>query len=132
MILVDTSVLIDFLNNKSNESVDKFKDILSRNIPYGINVFIYMELLQGTASEKDYNRLKKYLDTQKFYKLRNGKESFAEASKIYFKCRRSGYTISSTIDCLIVQTALENNIALLHNDSDYDRIKKVARNLIIW
>ena len=45
MILVDTSVLIDFFKNKSNEAVKKFNNILLRNIPYGINVFIYQELL---------------------------------------------------------------------------------------
>ena len=38
MILVDTSVLIDFIKDNNNESVEKFSNILSRNIPYGINV----------------------------------------------------------------------------------------------
>ena len=129
MILVDTSVLIDFFNKKKNKVVEKFNIILSRNIPYGINVYIYQELLQGADSEKDYKILKKYLDTQIFYELLNGKESFAEAAKIYFKCKKKGYTIKSTIDCLIVQTALENKLALLHNDSDYNYIKKVIKDL---
>lgn len=132
MILVDTSVLIDFFKNKSNEAIEKFNDILLKNIPYGINVFIYQELLQGCASVKDYNKLKKYLDTQTFYELHNENESFAFAAKIYLKCRKAGYTIRSTIDCLVVQTALENNIALLHNDSDYGYIKKVIKELIIY
>ncbi|MEW6380994.1 MAG: PIN domain nuclease [bacterium] len=132
MIIVDTSVFIDFFKNKNNEAVEKFTNILSMNIPFGINVFIYQELLQGCASEKDYQKLKKYLDTQTFYKLHNGKESFAQAARIYFTCRRAGYTISSTIDCLIVQTAIENNLALLHNDSDYRHIKETIKELIIY
>lgn len=132
MILVDTSVLIDFLKNNNNEAVEKFSNILSRNIPYGINVFIYQELLQGCASEREYHKLKKYLDTQTFYELHNGRESFAQAARIYFTCRRAGYTISSTIDCLNVQTALENNLALLHNDVDYHYIKGVINELIIY
>ncbi len=132
MILVDTSVLIDFFKNENNEAIEKFNDILLRNIPYGINQFIYQELLQGCSSVKDFNNLKKYLDTQTFYELHNGNESFANAAEIYFKCRKAGYTIRSTIDCLIVQTALENNIALLHNDSDYDYIKNVIKDLILY
>ncbi len=112
MILVDTSVLIDYLKNIQNEAVEKFEYILSENIPYGINEFIYQELLQGVTSEKDYNILKEYLDNQTFYSLTKGKESYAEAAKNYFKCRKAGYTIRSTIDLLIVQTALEYNLYL--------------------
>jgi predicted nucleic acid-binding protein len=54
------------------------------------------------------------------------RESYASAAKIYFKCRKKGITISSTIDCLIAQSAIENNLFLLHNDSDFDRISKVV------
>jgi predicted nucleic acid-binding protein len=132
MILVDTSVLIDFFKNNNNKAVEKFSNILSRDIPYGINVFIYQELLQGCASEKGYHKLKKYLDSQTFYELHKGRESFAQAARIYHTCRRAGYTISSTIDCLIAQTALENNLALLHNDSDYRYIKQIVKDLTIY
>ncbi|MGA1796872.1 MAG: PIN domain nuclease [bacterium] len=132
MVLVDTSIFIDFFKKIRNKGVEKFSDILSRNIPYGINTYIYQELLQGTASERDYTLLKRYLDTQVFYELHNGRESFAEAAMIYFKCRRAGFTIRSTIDCLIVQTAVENNVALLHNDSDFDRIQGIINGLTIY
>ncbi|MGA1874738.1 MAG: hypothetical protein ACMUIA_03945 [bacterium] len=69
MILVDTSVLIDFFKNKSNEAIAKFRDVLSKNIPFGINVFIYQELLQGCASVKDYNKLKKYINITSIVRL---------------------------------------------------------------
>jgi hypothetical protein len=83
--------------------------------------------LQGVKTEKDFQRLKRYLDTQTFYNLKDEKESFASAAKIYLMCRRKGITVSSTIDCLIVQTVLEHDLYLLHNDSDFDRIRKVVK-----
>ena len=132
MILVDTSILIDYFHKRINPSTKKFEYILLMNIPYGINVFIYQELLQGVYSENDYELLKKYLDKQIFYSLNRGKESFADAAKIYFKCKKAGYNLNSTIDCLIVQTAIENNLYLLHNDSDFEHIKKVIKFLKIY
>jgi len=127
MVLVDTSVLIDYLRGTDNESTRKFQFVLDNDIPFGINSFIYQEVLQGVKTERDFRRLKRYLDTQRFYNLKDDRESFAEAARIYFKCRRKGITVSSTIDCLIVQTVLEHDLFLLHNDSDFERIRNVVK-----
>jgi predicted nucleic acid-binding protein len=126
VVLVDTSVMIGYLQGKENDAVLRFQYILDNNIPFGINYSIYQEVLQGVKTEKDFDKVKKYLDTQRFYSLKKEKESYASAAKIYFKCRKKGITISSTIDCLIAQTAIENNLFLLHNDSDFDDIAKVV------
>lgn len=126
MVLVDTSVIIDYLQGVNNEPVEKFQSILDSDIPYGINSFIYQELLQGVKTEKAFDELKEYLDTQRFYKLRDQKDSFAEAALIYLKCRKKGITIRSTIDCAIAQTAIENNLVLLHNDSDFEKMARVV------
>jgi predicted nucleic acid-binding protein len=126
MVLVDTSVIIDYLQGVNNEPVEKFQSILDSGIPYGINSFIYQELLQGVKTERSFNELKEYLDTQRFYRLKDQKESFAEAALIYLKCRKKGITIRSTIDCAIAQTAIENNLALLHNDSDFEKMARIV------
>lgn len=123
--------MIDYLKGKENPATLKFQYILENNIPFGINPFIYQEVLQGVKTEKDFDKLKKYLDTQRFYYLKDGRESYASAAKIYFKCRKKGITINSTIDCLIAQTAIEHNLYLLHNDSDFENIAKVV-NLKIF
>ncbi|OGW39587.1 MAG: twitching motility protein PilT [Nitrospirae bacterium RBG_13_39_12] len=127
MVIIDTSVMIDYLKGNRNDAVLRFQYVLDNNIPFGINSFIYQEVLQGVKSEKDFVKVKKYLDTQMFYELSDKKESYANAAKIYFNCRNKGITIKSTIDYLIAQTAIENNLYLLHNDSDFDRISKVAK-----
>ena len=124
MILVDTSVLIDYFKGVENKPVKKFHQVLESNIPFGINHLIYMEVLQGSQTDKDFNLLKKYLITQTFYELKNGRESYAEAARMYLKLRKKGVTVKSTIDCLIARIAVENELFLLHNDADFDRIAK--------
>ena len=125
MILVDTSVLIRFFKGADSESSRKFRMVLQRGIPFGINSVIFQEVLQGAGSEKEYLTLKKYLETQRFYHLREPFESFAKAAKIYLDSRKKGITIRSPIDCLIAQTVLENDLLLLHEDSDFDLMAKV-------
>lgn len=126
MVLVDTSVLIGYLKGDENDLLKRFQYVLDNNIPFGINSLVYQEVLQGVKSEKDFIGVKKYLDTMQFYGLKDQRESFAAAARIYYNCRRRGITINSTIDCLIAQTALENNLFLLHNDSDFERLAKVV------
>jgi predicted nucleic acid-binding protein len=126
MILVDTSVLIHFFKGADRESSRKFRIVLQRGIPFGINSLIFQEVLQGAGSEKEYLTLNKYLETQRFYHLRDPIDSFAKAAKIYLDCRKKGVTIRSTIDCVIAETALENDLFLLHDDKDFDAIAKVV------
>lgn len=125
MILVDTSVLISFLKGTRNEQEKKLEDILENNIPFGINKFIYQEILQGAKTEKEFELIKEYLGSQKFYNLKNGIKSYESAAKLYFKCRKNGITVRSTIDLLIAETAIENNLYLLHDDKDFSNFAKI-------
>jgi predicted nucleic acid-binding protein len=59
----------------------------------------------------------------------NGNKSYQAAALISIKCRAKGLTIRSTIDLLIAQTAIENNLFLLHNDRDFTRIAGIEKNL---
>ena len=129
MVLVDTSILIDFLRDKSGAQASKFNTILELNIPFGITSHIYQELLQGSATQKDFDTLKKYLDTFTIYAPQDEKESYAQAAHIYFLCRKEGIAVRSTIDCLIVQIAREHRLKLLHNDKDFDNIKKAVKDI---
>ncbi len=126
MVLVDTSVLIDYLCGADNAAVERFQHIMDGNLPFGISPLIYLEVLQGTRTEKDYTTVKSYLETHRFFRLQDEKESYAAAARIYFEGRRKGITINSTVDCLIAQTAIENDLALLHHDADFDRMRKVV------
>ena len=125
MILVDTSVLIDLFKGISNEPANRMRDVLAHQIPFGITSVIYLEVLQGAKSEKEYALLKDYLSSQRFFHPRDPVKSYSDAAHIYFSCRKKGVTIRSTIDCLIAQTALEQNLLLLHNDKDFEAMASI-------
>jgi predicted nucleic acid-binding protein len=125
MILVDTSVLIDFFKGARNTGSRKFREILQNDIPFGIISVIFLEVLQGAGSDDEYRLIKTHLETQRFYHPKDSITSFARAARIYMECRQRGITVRSTIDCLIVQTVLEHNLFLLHNDSDFNKIARL-------
>jgi len=127
VILVDTSVLIDFLRGDENPAVQRFLQVIDREIPFGISPLIFMEVLQGAATDKDFMRLEVYLQSQAFYDLRDGRESIARAARMSFELRRKGTALRSSIDFLVAQTAIDNDLYLLHNDADFERIKQVSR-----
>ena len=120
MILVDTSVLIDFLKGKENHKTEIFKNVLQRNLPYGIAAYTFQEVLQGARNEGEYEKLKEYLSTQTIYFLPEEMESYEEAAQVYLNLRRQGITPRSTIDMLIAIIAVKNDLYLLHNDRDFD------------
>jgi predicted nucleic acid-binding protein len=126
MILVDTSVLIDFFKGKKNAATQIFRRALEQSLPFGITSFIYQEVLQGAKTEKEYVRLRKYLSTQRFYHPKSPLNSFEAAARLYFECRNKGITIRSTVDCLVAQITIENNLALLHNDKDFEAMSAVV------
>ena len=126
MILVDTSVLIDFFKGAHHEKTQSFRTFLKRSFPFGINSFFYQEVLQGAKTEKEYRLLRRYLEVQRFYHPKDPVVSFARAAKIYFDCRRKGVTLRSTIECIVAQIAIENDLLLLHKDGDFDAIAKLV------
>ena len=132
MVLVDTSVLIGFFKNRKGLPYDKMDHVIDNDIPYGICNYVYQELLQGAGNEKEYHLLKEYLNTLPFYDLRQGKESFENAALLYSACRKKGITVRSTLDLIISQIAIENNLYLLHDDADFTNISKVSKNLMIF
>jgi predicted nucleic acid-binding protein len=129
MILVDTSVIIDLLRNQKNTKVELLEDIMDKRIPWGISEFVYQEVLQGSRDVSEFERLKEYFDTIPIYFMKFGKVSFERAAMLNLRCRKSGVTIRSTIDLLIAETAIENDVALLHNDSDFENMGKAITEL---
>ena len=132
MILVDTSVLIGYFKKLNGIPYEKMDYIIDNDIPYGICNYIYQELLQGSGNEKEYKLLKEFLETLPFYNLLYGKQSFENAALIYINCRKNGITIRSTLDLIIAEIAIENNLYLLHNDTAFTNISKINKSLKIY
>jgi len=120
MILVDTSVLIDFFNGASNDKVALLHRVIMNKLLYGISEYTYLEILQGAKNNKEYAKLNEYLLDMYIYLLPKTIEIYEDTAQIYFGLRRQGITVRSTIDVLIARTAIEYNLSLLHNDRDFD------------
>ena len=119
MILVDTSVLIDFFKGIQNDPSLSLKEIIRQQIPFGIASVVYQELLQGAKNKKEYKILDEYLSCQRFFHPLDPVGSYGKAAWIYLSCRKHGITVRSSIDCLIAQIAIEHDLLLLHNDKDF-------------
>ena len=132
MILVDTSVLMSFLKDQKNQTTALFDYILDKKIPYGITTFIYQEILQGAKTDKEYRLLKEYFETIPLYYLKYGKKSYEQAALLNIRCKQKGIIIRSTIKLLIAETAIENNLYLLHNDNDFINIAAVIKELKLY
>ncbi len=129
MYLVDTSVWIDYINGKDAEHVNFLDALLQNPLAVGITDVIYMEILQGAEDERSFTRFYHYFSGQRFYHLQQGEKSYEQAARIYFDCRRRGITVRSTVDCLIAQCAIENNLVLLHHDRDFKQMGTVVHEL---
>ena len=128
MILVDTSILIGYFKGLKGEPYDSL-DYFIDNSSIGICNQIYMEVLQGVKTEKEFILLKEYLNRIDMYDLRYGKKSYENAALLYYKCRKAGITPRNTIDLIIAQIAIENNLLLFHNDNDFVQISKIIPEL---
>ena len=129
MILVDTSVWIDFIRGRSTSPVERLRTALDRGVSAAITPLIYQEILQGAVDEKTFRDYRSYFSNQRFLHPGDPIASHENAARLYFECRRKGFTIRSSNDCLIAQIAIEQRVALLHDDRDFDNIARTTSSL---
>jgi predicted nucleic acid-binding protein len=103
--------------------------MLDRGYPVGLTGVIFQEVVQGVSSMREFEQVSEYLGSQRFYHPRDPVGSHREAALIYFRCRRAGVTIRSSIDCLIARVAIEHDLFLLHDDRDFERMARVVPEL---
>ena len=120
MILVDSTVVIDYLKNADNPKVALYRKINASGAKYGIAPFTVTEVLQGARNEKEYKEAKSYLDGLEVFYLPETKESYEKAARVYYNLRRRGVTPRNIIDIYIALIAADNGFPLLHNDRDFE------------
>lgn len=123
MILVDTSVWIEILKDKTGRKARAFKRTIGHET-YVLSRFNQQELLQAARNEKEWKLLSGYLGTQIY--LETSDDTWPAAARIYFDLRRKGLTVQSPIDCCIAQLAIKHGALLLHQDNDFVNIAKVC------
>jgi len=117
MILVDTSVWIDFFGGHQLSHVGKLETLISKGEEIAICGVILTEIFQGIRDKQQFLETEERLDT--LILLPMNRSTFIMAAHIYRSLRTKGITIRKSIDCMIAAAALENKAYLLHNDRDF-------------
>ena len=117
MILVDSSVWIDFLNGKNAEHVTRLRSIFGTGEAC-IGDLMVCEILQGLDSERAAEEVEAWL--RRFRITAIGGETLAvQAARNFRVLRGRGITIRKTIDLLIGSWCIANDVPLLHSDRDF-------------
>jgi predicted nucleic acid-binding protein len=117
LIVVDTSVWIDFLNGRNAPHVTALRAALGQD-EIIIGDLMLCEVLQGLDSENEAQQVESLLRRFDIAPM-TGDTMAVIAARNYRALRRRGITIRKTIDLLIGTWCIENRRPLLHNDSDF-------------
>jgi len=118
LILVDSSVWIDYFKGTITAQTDKLDKLLGSE-PLAIGDLILTEVLEGFADEGDFNRARKMLTSLTVVELA-GQEITIQAAKNFRALRVLGVTVRKTIDTVIATRCIESGYDLLHGDRDFD------------
>jgi predicted nucleic acid-binding protein len=123
MVIVDTTVVIDYLNGVVTPQTAWFDREATRQ-RLGLVDLTVCEVLQGLRSDSDAARVLSALREFEIYST-GGLELAVLAAKHYRDLRGRGRTVRRTIDCLIATFCLQEGHALLHTDRDFDAFEEV-------
>ncbi|MEX2579339.1 MAG: PIN domain nuclease [Verrucomicrobiales bacterium] len=120
MILVDTSVWIEFLEGHRHWTKDRLKEKINDRETIGFIDLILLEIIQGVRDRKDREILE--LRFQSFAELPVRRSTIMLAAEIHQDLQRKGISIRSIIDCVIAAVGIETGAVILHKDRDFDYI----------
>ncbi len=118
MILVDSSVWIDYFRGKANAQTALLDNLLDREL-LCIGDLILTEVLQGFTGEREFHQARKMLTSLIVVEL-GGQKIAIQAAKNFRTLRNLGATVRKTIDTIIATWCIENGYDLLHNDKDFE------------
>lgn len=118
MILVDSSVWIDYFNGKSRSEGDRLHELLGEQ-PLAIGDLILGEVIQGFRSKRAYLTGLALLSSLDCFDM-VGREVAVRAAENYRFLRARGITVRKTIDTLIATYCLVADFPLLYSDRDFD------------
>lgn len=118
MILVDSSVWIDFFRGTVTQQVDVLDRLLGEEL-VAIGDLMMTEVLQGFASERDFNKARRMLGNLNLVEI-GGRDVMIEGARYFRDLRARDITIRKTIDTLIATRCIVSGYRLLYSDRDFD------------
>ena len=122
MILVDSTVWIDFFTGKTTSQVNILELLISEDQDICVCGLVLTEVLQGVREEKQYKKIKNHFANLVFLPMTQ--PMYLHSAEIYRSLRKKGITIRKPIDCMIASVAIAHKVQLLHNDKDFTPIGK--------
>ncbi len=118
MVLVDSSVWIDYFNGKQSRATDHLEVLLGTE-PIAIGDLILAEVLQGLRKDSDYETAKQLLAGLTIYDLL-GTERAILAADHCRALRKRGLTVRKTSDVVIATFCIQRELPLLFSDKDFE------------
>ena len=118
MILVDSSVWIDHLNDTATGAVQRLRTLIPVQ-PLLVGDLILCEVLQGLRSDREARLVERALRRFAVVSLLDA-DLAVKAATYYRALRARGITIRKTIDLIIGTFCIEGGHALLHDDRDFE------------
>ena len=129
MLIVDSTVWIDYFNGLENPQTDYLDQMVDRT-PILVGDLILTEVLQGFRDDSDFEKARRALSKYMQVEMVNP-ELALQSARNYRLVRRKGITVRKTIDSLIATYCIENEHDLLHHDNDFDGYEKYLKLRVV-
>lgn len=117
MIVVDSSVWIDYFGGAENKQTNKLDESLGL-MPVAIGDLILTEVLQGFRHDKDYKAAKAIFEDVTIFEML-GKQMAIKSAENFRTLRKKGVTVRKTADVIIASFCIDQKLPLLFSDNDF-------------
>ena len=125
MVLVDSSVFINFFNSSKTKEAQQLSQLILEGEELAIIGIIYQEVLQGIKDDKHFKNIKLILDD--FSYISTPETIFLQSANLFRQLKKNGVTIKKSVDVIIAQTCINHKIPLLQADKDFANIAKFSK-----
>lgn len=118
MVLVDSSVWIDYFNGVASRESDLLDRLLGRE-PVAVGDLVLAEVLQGFRDDADYRAARDLLGGLAMFEMLGAARAIQVAEN-YRTLRKHGITVRKTTDAVIATFCIDRRLPLLYSDRDFD------------
>ena len=122
MILVDSSVWVDYFKGALTPQTDKLDSLLGVE-PLAVGDLILTEVLQGFDNDRDFEAARRLLTSLTVVEI-GGLDVAIAAAENFHVLRKLGVTVRKTIDTVIATRCIRDGFDLLHSDRDFEPFTK--------
>jgi predicted nucleic acid-binding protein len=122
VLLVDTSAWIEVFRRPARLTLDALGGIdeVVTCLP------VVQEVLQGFRDERAFRVAREAMWALPMVEAPLGPQVVAEAIDLYRQARRAGWTVRSSVDCLIAACALRHDLTVVHRDRDFPQLSRLS------